>query len=182
MALAVAGCGDDATSDQTTEPPAEPTAGTTQTSGDDNYGYPPEEPRKNADGELLPPPVQIYGGDKSSKKVDKDTVVIVSSQKQFDKLQKAIFKGQEDRPLPSTDFKTRQMIVVFLEPKRDGASAQVTTVRKRKNGFTVDALRLMPGKGCPGQNADTTPYSIVETDNLKGDAELKVKNQDSPAC
>lgn len=179
LALGAAGCGDDEATNENFEAITEPTG---TASDPENYGYPESEPRKNKEGELLPPPVQIYGADKSGKVVDKDTVVIVKSQKQFEKLQKQIFKGMEERPLPSTDFKTRQMIVVFLKPKKDGASAQVTIVRKRKDGFTVETLRLLPGKGCPNVGDDTQPYSIVETDKLPGDPKLVVENQDRPPC
>lgn len=175
LAFVVAGCGDDGEAVTGDEPP-------TQTTTDDNYGYPADEPRKNDDGELLPPPVQIYGADKSGKKVSKDTVVIVKSQKQFEKLQKELFAGQKERPLPGTDFATRQMIVVLLEPKKDGAQAQVEAVRDAGDTFTVQGLRLLPGKGCPGQTANTNPYMIVETDKLKGKAILKVENQDRPPC
>ena len=184
--LALAGCGGDDDTEVQLTPEEKAALAATEPTGatnePDNYGYPADEPRKNSQGELLPPPVQIYGADNSSKRVDKDTVEIITSQKEFEQLQKDLFKGQDERALPGTNFKTRQMIVVFLEPRNDGASTQITTVRKRSNGFTVAAFRLMPGKGCEIAEKDTTPYSIVETDKLKGDAKLKVTDQARPDC
>ncbi len=174
IAFAISGCGDDAPTPAVEAP-------TTETSDSNDYGYGGDEPRKNKEGELLPPPVQIYGADNSGKKVSEDTLVIVRSQSAFERLQKQLFKGEEERPLPGTDFKTRQMIVALLEPKDDGASAQITTVRKRKDGFTVTALRLLPGKGCRN-DLNTRPYSIVETDRLKGTPKLIVEDQRQPAC
>lgn len=175
FAFVTVGCGDDNDTGGGEAP-------TTETSGADNYGYGADEPRKNEEGELLPPPVQIYGATDSGKKVGKDTVVVVNSQKEFEKLQKQIFKGQEARPLPSTDFKTRQMIVVFLKPKANGAQTQVSMVRKGDGEFTVTAVRLLPGAGCPGANRASAPYSIVETDKLKGSAKLVVEDQRQPDC
>lgn len=176
-AFGAAGCGDD-NGDEAVPDPND----TSQLGDANNYGYGTEEPRKNSDGELLPPPVQIYAADDAKETVSTDTVDIITSQSEFEAMQKRLFGSKNERPLPSTDFKTRQMILVLLKPEKDGASTQVTTVRKKSDSFTVTSLRLLPGKGCPRQNANTHAFSIVETDKLKGSAKLKVKDQDRPPC
>lgn len=177
FAIAMIGCGDDKD---------DGSSGTTGSTGSEdvgNYGYPADVPRKNSDGELLPPPVQVGGGTESGKRVKKNTVVIIDSQKDLDKLIRQLNRGQKQEILiASTDFKTRQIIAVFLEPKNDGAQAQIAYVRKGDDSYIVNTVRLRSGSGCPNADVKTHPYSVAEIDKLDGKPELVVEEQDSPPC
>ena len=184
LAIAVTGCG----SDSDDNPPAGGDQGASESTGGDedetgNYGYEADIPRKNADGELLPPPVQIFGGTDSGKRVSKDTLVEIKSQKQLEQLRKEINEGQKQPAIfASTDFKTRQMTAIFLKPEKDGAQTQVVTIRQGKDKYIVTAKRVMAGAGCSGAGKKTYPYNIVETDKLKGKPVLEVESEQSPAC
>jgi hypothetical protein len=170
LAVGVAGCGGD----------NEAESGTTES---DNYGFPEDIPRENTEGELLPPPVQIGGGTDSGKRVSKDTVFVIRSEKELEKLARELSKGRKDEIVfPSPDFETRQVIAVILKPKKDGAQAQVDYVRKGSEEFVVHTVRLPAGSGCSGDGRKSYPYSVVETEKLSGEAKLVVENQESRPC
>lgn len=189
MAITLTGCGDSG-SDDTGNVDEGPTPSlNSEEPGKEGYGagpgngYDEGTAQKNEDGNLVETPIQIGGGGDAGNTVSKDTVVVVRSQKEFDAIQKKIFSnGTKARPFASTDFKTRQMYVVFLKPKANGGATQITEVRTKDGKITVRAVSAAAGKGCPGATKKTHPYSIVETKRIAGTAVLKIDKQDSPPC
>ncbi|MBJ7348552.1 MAG: hypothetical protein JHC87_08290 [Thermoleophilaceae bacterium] len=189
MAMALAGCGDSG-NDNTANVDEGPTPSlNSDEPGKEGYGAGPGNgyndgaAQKNADGELVETPVQIGGGGDAGNTVGKNTVVVIRSQKQFDAIQKKIFSnGTKARPFAGTDFKTRQMYVVFLKPKPNGAATQITEVRTKNGKITVRAINAPAGEGCPGATKKTHPYSIVETKRIPGTAVVKIDNQTNPPC
>lgn len=163
LAVVVAGCGDDKKS-----------------------GASPDELVKGStDGTAAePPPIQVLSGSDTGVRVDEPTVVIVQSNADLKKLTKEHAKGGDTDEIMGADFKTRQLVGVFVPKQPAGTQLVIDSVQenKSKDLIIVKATMLAPGKGCSTKGYPPYPYQIVNTRKMAGEPKLELEKGSQSGC
>lgn len=176
-AFVVVGCGDDPNA-----PDANSNEPEKQRSEDDV--------KTEAENFNQPPPVQMLSGNETGVRGPGDaTVLVARSPKEMKALLKRHFsRGTQKQPISETDYKTRQIVGVFVTKQKVGSTVTITDVypNKDSDNFTVNAVLLVPPKDCkvPEGSKFTTvrPVNVVETALMKGEPKLVLKKQEISGC
>lgn len=176
LALVATGCGDDPNAPEanSNEPEKQRSA---------------EDLKNEAENFEEPPPVQILSGIDTGVRPSGNAEVIVarSSSEMKAMLKEHFSNGVDKQPVPETDYKTRQIVGVFGSKQKVGSVLTVTDVYPDKGGktFTVEAIMLVPPKGCKYKGATKTsvrPFNVVESRAMEGEPKLVFKKQTASAC
>lgn len=173
-AVFFAGCGGD----------SEDSAGVTPVAGSNDV---PDAVGGSTDGTITnePPPVQVLSGLETGKRVSKPTVIVVRSRSQYQSLLKQHFSnGVKKADLPGTDFKSRQVVALFVPKQKAGTQLFIDGINEdRKNKkVIVKAVLMPPGEGCDTKGQPRYPFHFVETRTMVGDPVLKLERQRQSGC
>lgn len=206
LMLAAGGCGDDeaatenattgasaqtgATAGETAEPgggaTATSTGGTSETAseGQTAKDIPDEREGVETNPDVVePPPIQLATGGDTGYIVDKPTIVIVNSQREYNSLKKRhTSNGLRDTSLTAVNFASGQVVALFMPTSAPGVLVQIADVQENASTIDVKAIKLLPGSGCKAPKTRQRPYNIVETRRMKGRPQLELVSQRSSPC
>jgi hypothetical protein len=131
-----------------------------------------------------PPPIQIQSGGRSGYSVNKPTVVVMRTQSEANAFKKKLYAGlssDEKAPWASTDFKSRQFVAIVLPKSKAGTQVMITDISQNGKTIKVKAVQLGPGAGCKA-SGKASPWHVVETRQMKGDAVVALTKQNSSPC
>lgn len=191
--LALAGCGDDSdqgSTETSVQPGSTSSSGATGSSADKDAGSDAGSSGSAEDGQSTssdsgdgsqggssdagfkaePPPIQLYVNGTSDVNVSKPTVKIAKNQRQLDALIKSQASKSSDRPTVPVNFnEDRQAIALFMPKSPRGSQVTVTGVSSNGEKTRVEALMLVPTKGCKVDGpSNARPTAWVETRTLPG--------------
>lgn len=130
-----------------------------------------------------PAPIQILSGNETGYRVNKPTVVLVQSKKELSELSKTHFsRGVDKQTIAPIDYKTRQLVALVMPESPKGSLVAVTDVHEEDGKIVVEAVRLLPGKGCATGKTKPRPISFVETRQMKGDVKLEITDTRASPC
>jgi hypothetical protein len=131
-----------------------------------------------------PPPVQILVGNTTGYHVNKPTVIVAKTAKEFSAMKKMHFShGVKKEPTAPVDLKTRQVVGLFMPKNRPGTEAVVTDVHEEGDTIVVSGIKLLPGENCKYSGPKTRPFHFVETRKMKATKiRVKVETQKSSPC
>lgn len=209
LMLAAAGCGDDeavnenattgpsaqtsatgSTAGETDQPgedtTATPTGGTSEATSDGQSAKDVPDEREGVEtnpNTIEPPPIQLATGGDTGYVVDKPTVVIVNSQREYNSLKKRhTSNGLRDTSLTAVNFASGQVVALFMPTSAPGVLVQIADVQENASTIDVKAIKLLPGTGCKAPKTRQRPYNIVETRRMKGRPQLELVSQRSSPC
>ncbi|MGB0872547.1 MAG: hypothetical protein ACPGWS_00740 [Solirubrobacterales bacterium] len=143
----------------------------------------PKDVERESEFTSEPPPVQVLNGNETGYHVNKPTVVIARSNKELKAMEKKHFdNGVERQEIAPVDFKTRQVVGLFLPESQRGALVAVSDVSQNGEEIKIKATLLLPGKGCESRGPRPRPFHWVETRTLKGDPTIEIEKQTSSPC
>ena len=124
-----------------------------------------------------PPPIQVLSGIDTGVRVDEPTVIVVQSDAALKKLTKEHARGGDTDTIMGADFKTRQLVGVFVPKQEAGSQLSISSVQenKSKDQIIVKASLLSPGEGCKTKGYPPYPYSIVNTRKMTGEPKLVIE-------
>lgn len=191
--LALAGCGDDSdqgSAETSVQPGSTSSSGATGSNGDEAKGSGDGTSGSSDNGQSTdsdsgdrsqgssseagfkpePPPIQLYVNGTSDVNVSKPTVKIAKNQRQLDALIKSQASKASDRPTVPVNFnEDRQAIALFMPKSPRGSQVTVTGVSNNGEKIRVEALMLVPTKGCKVDGpSNPRPTAWVETRQLPG--------------
>lgn len=192
FALVAAGCGDDNdasnTGTQTGEGAPDGAKGTAAGGAAVEAGKQrSDEDKANeaANFSSEPSPIQIQSGSRSGYSVKQPTVVVMRTKAEANAFKKKLYAGlssREKAPWAATDFKTRQFIAIVLPKSKPGTQVAVTDISQNGKTIKVKAVQLRPGEGCSTSGGKASPWQVVETRQMKGEAKIELTKQDSSPC
>lgn len=164
LACVASGCGDDETK---------------------SAAAPDELVQGSTDGTAAePPPIQVLNGVDTGVRVKKPTVIVVQSASELEDLTKDHARGNDTDEIQGADFKTRQIVGVFVPKAEPGSQLSISSVQenKKKDQIIVKATLLAPGKGCDTKGYPRYPYQIVNTRKMSGEPTLILEKGSQSGC
>lgn len=126
-------------------------------------------------------PILIAAGNDSKAKVKADAVYLISGPGTLRQMYQSV-TGVSDMNWSSTDFKTRVMYGVQLEPTKGGESVDIHTIEQGDGEVILHGYRTVAGSKCPLSKKTTTPYAVYETGPKRGKPRLDLSDAVGSTC
>jgi hypothetical protein len=193
MLFAATGCGSD-------KPITE--NGSADTSSPDNVGATGQaaiEEAKKDDGKVSaeeakkieensisqePPPIQVLTGNTTGYYVNKPTVVVARTAKEWSALKKKHFShGVKREPIAPVEWGERQVVGLFMPKGKKGDLLNITDVHQEGDTVVVTAVVVKPGEGCKFSGPRPRPFHMVDVRKMEAtQTKIILKKQESSPC